>query len=409
MNVHPKGSGHRLRAPRLILLAVLALLAVALVIRTAAVGVQPLAASVLPPRDHGAALRMGIRAFAAPGAAVPPVAVDAARQVAVSSPLAFEPFFVMAQVAAQQGRRDEALALMQETLKRRPNYLLTRLHLAMLHGQANQGIQAFQHLNFLLRYASGAHHLVLPELAKALSDEESRREIARLLAAEPAWRGDFLRTAQNAGVRPDHALGLLQTVRGFKGADADLGPERNLYLHSLVQAGAFAQARSLWLEGRGRGDPPADAYLTNGRFAAEPQPSLFSWTLHDGSAGRGDIVPGQNGSGELHAQYFGGQNTALAEQLLALSPGRYRLEYTGRMEGGEGRGRIFWLVACRPSQTQAARLEITGLGPQPRRVASTFSVPASGCAGQVLQLVAETGDVAGTVDLRLSDLKVIPA
>lgn len=353
-------------------------------------------------------LRLAIRAFAAPGAPVPPVAVEAARNVAVSSPLAFEPYFVMAQVAASAGRTEEARALMLEALTRRPNHMLVRLHMAMLSAQAGQGAEAFRHLNFLLRYAPNAHPLVLPELAKALRNEEARREVARLLAAEPGWRGDFLRTAQNAGVRPADARSLLDMVRGFKGANGDVGPERDLYLHSLVQAGDVAQARALWLQERSGGAPPADAYLTNGRFVPQPRPSLFDWTLHDGSAGRAELVAGGKDAGELHAQYFGGQNMLLAEQLLALRPGRYRLQYTGRSEGGEGRGRLFWIVSCRTAQGQLARAEIVGLGPRPSGAAAVFTVPGN-CPGQLLQLVAETGDVAGTVDLYLSELQVVPA
>jgi hypothetical protein len=382
-----------------------ALLAAALIVRAGVVGLQPSAASVMPPADNTALLRRALGGLADPRTRIPAQLEQLAAGVARTSPLTFEPFFVEARVAAQEGRGDDAIRLMEEAVRRRPNHILTRLHMAAYYGQANESEKAIGHLNWVLRYAPEAHQFVFPELTRSLSSPRNRELVAQLLAADPSWRSDFLRTAQNSAPRPEDARALLQTVSRLKGPRGDVRLERDLYVRSLMSAGRYSEARAEWLRSQ-PGASGANAYLTDGQFRRPLATGPFSWALFDESAGRAEIA-GSGDNSELSVQYFGGTEVKLAEQVLALRPGRYRLTYMARSNGGTPRGQLFWSFNCLPDQRFLTRIPVTRLGSAFAPNVAEITIPTA-CNGQTFQLVAETGDTAGTLEASFRNVGLAP-
>ncbi|HEY0131151.1 MAG TPA: hypothetical protein VGB57_07085, partial [Allosphingosinicella sp.] len=107
----------------------------------------------------------------------------------------------------------------------------------------------------------------------------------------------------------------------------------------------------------------------------------------------------------LDVAYFGGQSVSLAEQMLALPPGRHSLRLIARSPNGISSGRLFWRLNCLPGGSQIGLLDMGRAGPDNRRFSADFTVP-SGCPGQSLSLIAEPGDVASPVNLEIERMEI---
>jgi hypothetical protein len=375
-----------------------------LAVRTAIVSARPPMAAVLPPTDEAGLLRPLSELAAHPQRRVSADMVAISRRGAVAAPLAFEPFFILAKAEEQASRLGSAIRLMEEARRRRPSHLLTRLQLAAYYQMANRLPEMLVEVDFALRRSDEARRFILPEVAKLAQTPRGRTALAAVLARDPEWREELLVVARRTAIAPADALALLDLVR-VRRPSLDLGPERGLYLHRLLDSGDFARARQVWLETLPAQERASNALLFNGRFGAIRAEEPFAWTLHDTATGRGEIVAGGSGGSYMDVAYFGGSNALLAEQTLALAPGRYRFAVQARSEAGISSGEIFWTLTCLPQGPQLLRAPIADLQPRYRPVRAGFVVP-TGCPGQRLRLMAEPGDIAAVVNLQLANLEV---
>jgi hypothetical protein len=148
----------------------------------------------------------------------------------------------------------------------------------------------------------------------------------------------------------------------------------------------------------------ANAYIFDPDFKGFKGVQPFVWSFRDTAAGRAEIA--KNGQGDLDVSIFGGAPAVLAEQLLALPAGSYRLSSSGSSDSGIKSGKIFWRITCLPSDRDIVTLDLAKLQPMLTRFNASMSVPASGCDGQRLSLMAEPGDVTSPSDLQLHSVEI---
>ncbi len=375
-----------------------------MVVRTAAMAVNPPTAALLPPSDPAALLPHLLRTAADPRAVVSPEMLELARMGAASSPLAFEPFFVHARREEQEGRLDRAIKLMEEARRRRPHHLLVRLQLTAYYQQSRRFGLMFHELDWVLRRSDEARRVLLPELVKLLRDDEGREMLAIALARDPEWRSEFLRVAGQQPVAPHHALALVQSVRRHR-LDGGAAPELRLYLNSLIQQGQYDRARAVWLETLPDSERHLHANIFDGGFRGVPAEPPFGWSLTSGEAGRAEMVSQSSAPPHLKITYFGGSNVVLARQTLSLREGRYRVSVRSQSDTGIRSGDIYLSISCLPSERRLVRVSFAEAGATYRQLQETFSVPAS-CAGQVLRIAADAGDIAAAVDVALAQLEI---
>ena len=397
--------GLRRRAGAGLVATLLALPLLYLVIRTAAAGMNPYAAGLLPPVDEVPMLRLRIYETLLPNRPVLPELRAVALRAALNAPLAYEPFFIEARAAEQSGNLARAVALMEEARRRRPNFLPTRLQLLTYYARQHRYDAVVGEMDVVLRLSGEARPLVLPELVKLIAEPGGRSALTRLLSTAPDWRRDFFAVAMDRPVRPDDALALLQEMeaRQPRGNHAE---GRRLYLQALFNAGQVTRARSLWLQTLPAELRARNMLLFNGDFRPVRAEPPFGWVLRDLDAGRATIEPVAAARPHLSVDYFGGRNVVLAEQFLALAPGRYRLAYLAKSETGVRSGNLYWRLSCVQGGTELGRSPIAGLTGAYRRIESGFGVPASGCPGQRLELHAEAGDVAVPVNLQIAAMEL---
>lgn len=379
-----------------------------LIAKAVAAGVSP-AASValagLPPADPTPTLKYLGKVSQQPTFRATGATLDSARQGLSALPLAFEPFFVAARVAEQRGDLRHAIALMEEARHRRPSYPAVRMQLMIYYTKAERFREALEEVDVILRRNNELRPVLLPELAKLIADPRGRDALATILATEPSWREEFFNIAGTRKVDPADARALYQRVRALKpGGDVRL--ERQFILQAQASSGDYAGARQTLLAGLPERERAANRFLFDGSFRGVSAPKPFGWKFEDMEIGRAE--PAKNGGRTyLDVAYFGGRAETLAEQMLALRPGRYTLRAIARSDNGVSSGTIAWNLSCLPSRSPViGLLDLSRAGPADRRFAATFTVPATGCASQSLRLRAEPGDVAASVNLEVAGLEI---
>lgn len=161
------------------------------------------------------------------------------------------------------------------------------------------------------------------------------------------------------------------------------------YLGRLVLAGRIGEAHAIWRQVLGDRAGSTEVNLYNGNFVLPIDGMPFNWLLRPAVGTDMQIVGApEGGEGRaLRLQFTGARaGVFVAEQLLALPQGKWRMRGQMRADDFEAERGLAWRVACheRPEMS-------LGMGPLISRSAATqtfeftFVVPPD-CAGQWLRL-----------------------
>jgi len=371
--------------------------------RTAAIMAAPSVAGWLPPVSHSAELRQNARNMAHPDFKVDDATLELARKAAVSDPLYFLPYFVAARAAEQAGNLPRAVQLMEEARRRNTTWVPVRLYLVVYYGRLNRIAEMVREIDYTLRVNERARFVMLPEMVKLLGRRDGRIYIDQILAANPPWKQDLFNIAQDRKLSPEAALELLQLAQKRGG---DTSAEQQLYVRALFAAGQPDVARERWLATLPEAERAANRFISNADFSREQKASEFAWKLHSLDVGRADIVDVTGGKKRLRVQYHGGRTAVLAEQNLALRPGRHRLQVTGRSGSGSSTSQLFWAISCYPEGPEIHRVAVQDLGAADKSLASQFTVPGGGCRGQTLRLLAEPGELSSPSDAEFAEVRI---
>ena len=208
-------------------------------------------------------------------------------------------------------------------------------------------------------------------------------------ASRPASRQSYVDSAYTraAGLRVSTPLsGRLQASRAPL-TDAELGQ----FYMPLLDKGQLPAVRSV----RQRlNRPNRSTAVTNGGFGPAVAPEPFQWRLAPTAGVIAEIVPDDLRPADpaLRIEYDGFAPSRIAEQLVFLEPGRYRLTFETRLEAGDPGDRMAWTLTCAPGdqailRAPSATTGATGWTPR----SADFTVP-SACAAQWLRLETRPGD-----------------
>ena len=378
-----------------------------LVVKAAATGMSGAAAialAPLPPAHPGPMLKYLATILQQPKLKVSADMQQTARNGLAAMPLSFEPFLVAARAAEQKGDLVHAIALLEEARRRRPSHPAVRMQLMIYYTKSERFPEALNEVDVILRRNAELRPALLPELTKLIADPRGRAALAQILAKEPDWRSEFFAAASTRKVATADARDLYERIRTLK-PRGDLAIERQLVLQSQANSGDYTGARQTWLASLPAAERAASRYMFDGAFRGVAAPMPFGWAFKDTDAGRAE--PAKDGQRNyLDVAYFGGQAMDLAQQTLALAPGRYTLRLNARSPSGLASAQLYWRLVCQPGAARIGLLNLSQAGADDRRFGTTFTVPESGCPGQVLTLVAEPGDVAAALSLEISRMEI---
>lgn len=266
-------------------------------------------------------------------------------------------------------------------------------HAWLVEHRLKQGdyASAFAHADTLVRRREDIRPRVFELFTTAATVDTQRAlpQVAVLLSARPPWRQAYLDSlfANPRGLQVAVNLAvLLQTGR----APLTNDELRQLYFQLLdkgqVDAVRVVRARL--------NRPAATTLVTNGGFGDASAPEPFQWRLATDAGVIAEIVPDDVRPADpaLRIDYDGYSASRIAEQLMFLRPGQYRLSAESRAEEGDPAARLALTVTCAPGDLQILSAPAAAPGAQVWTPFSvTFSIPAN-CPAQWLRLETRAGD-----------------
>lgn len=249
---------------------------------------------------------------------------------------------------------------------------------------------AFAHADTLVRRREDIRPEVFRLFTVAATQDGARAlpEIARLVDARPPWRQAYFDSLYGTVEGLQVAANLAVLLQRGK-APLTNQELAQVYLH-LLEKGQVEAVRTI----RARLNRPPVSAVSNGDFgdAAAPQP--FQWRLGQEAGAVVEIVPDDIRPSDpaLRIDYDGYSTVLFAEQLLFLTPGRYRLTAEARAEAGEPGERLVWSLTCSPGDLRVLSAPAVARSAAVWTPVSTeFTVPAA-CPGQWLRIESRGGD-----------------
>ncbi|GAA0645488.1 tetratricopeptide repeat protein [Brevundimonas lenta] len=317
-------------------------------------------------------------------------AASLAREALARSPFDVRALRVVGLTEARAGREAQA----DDILTLAGNWSLRDdpAHAWLVEYRLRRGDYAssFAHADTLVRRRDDIRPRVFTLFTAAATHDPQRAmpEVARLLAAKPPWRQAYLESlyASTEGLQLAANLALMLQKSRAPLSNDEL---HQLYIQ-LLEKGQLDAVRTV----RARLNRPVVSNVTNGGFGDTEAPQPFQWRLAQDAGVVAEIVSDDIRPADpaLRVDYDGYSSSRIAEQLMFLPPGRYRLTAESRAEAGDPASRLAMTVTCAPGDlkvlsTPAAAAGATVWTP----FAASFTIP-SGCPAQWLRLETRAGD-----------------
>lgn len=308
----------------------------------------------------------------APGSAAVP-----AETVLAGAPLAGFPFADKGQAVAAAGDLGRARPLMLEAARRDP--LLAGPH-SWLASQAILG-RKFDDAVVQLSWLYALTPERRPEIAKVLAGlaalPSASGAVERAIAKSPIWVeavvGELITS------RADPSI-IFRMIGAASGTPAGQTVKTDMLVQALVQRREYELAYLAWINGLPDSAMGSVGFVYDREFRQLPGARPFNWNVVQAGGANADFMDG----GGLRVSYFSNAPAPLADQLLLLPPGRYRLETMAANTGGTDGNQAQWSVTCTGAPQPLGVLTIP-LARLPKAARMQFEVPV-GCQAQTLVL-----------------------
>lgn len=358
----------------------------------AVVRANPVLAAQVAPRDPKVARAMTTRQFqraSVKAPTAPPALVESGKALSRSAPLSEEPFVFSGLAALKRGDVQRAGRLFEEAVRRDPRSRFARLLLLDNRLRTNQVDGAISEIAVISRLVPESNVLMVPELAKLALVPEARVPLKNVLDSNPGLKLAVLDRLVEIDAPLADVLWLAGDDLGADGTNpAPLWQVR--LLETLVDDGRLSQAHAIWRRIVGLSGE-SDATVYDPGFQARRGPPPFDWRLLSDATGVAEPAS-PNG---LNVTFYGRQNAVLAQQLLRLVPGRYRIAMLASVDGRDAQPSLSWTIVCRKGGRELTSLPLIESNGRERPYSTTFEVP-SDCVGQWLTLVGHSSEFPKT-------------
>ncbi|HEY8071503.1 MAG TPA: hypothetical protein VIE47_06000 [Methylocystis sp.] len=245
---------------------------------------------------------------------------------------------------------------------------------------------AANYADVLLRVQADLYEFAAPILGRMAEDEVGKKEIVKLLAADPPWRWRFF---SGLGITVTNARAPLELLLSLKETDAPPRPdELQAYIGFLFQHKYYKFAYFVWRQFLPPDQLANTGLLFNGGFETKPTGVLFDWKLEQADGAFVDIAPRPDSPDKnaLSVEFGQGRvNFGGVWEMVILPPGAYRLtgSYEGNVTGPRG---MQWSVLCLGGSAIGESQMILGTFPEETRFDFDFKVPPTGCEVQTVRL-----------------------
>jgi hypothetical protein len=380
---------------RRLFVLVLALLLAVQIVRNAAVAewadTSPASAFRAWPSHAAAELGLGmteIGTAAHERRPVGPATFAIINDAAVKAPLAPEPFLVRGVQAELNGDSNLAAQAFAAAELRDPRSIPARYFLADIFFRAGDSRRTLEQIGALARLTPNGSVTIAPYLAAYAKNRSAWPYLRELFQSNPGLADASLADLGHDPANADAVLALadMQSASGSQWAPT--------LVNTLVGDREYAKARAVWAA-TSHVRLPADITVYDGGFTDSTSQGPFNWILTSSTVGLAEREAG----GRLHLIYYGQEDGLLAQQLILLPPGAYRL--TMAVSGDLSRVKAMnWSVRCDGTSKPFASMELDA-GAR----GWIFAVP-PGCAAQWLELSGSSEDISQQSEAMISNLKL---
>ncbi len=291
-------------------------------------------------------------------------------------------------IAQGEGNTERAEKLFTYAAGLSRRNLATNLWMIEHHVEKDDIAGALQYFDMALRTSREAQSILFPILMGAMEDPRLIKPIADILAPAPKWRQPFMYQMIREGKFNANMARLVMMI-----GNQDEVPWS---LKRLVGEKEYALAWAVYSNATGirvKG-------LRDGRFAREALFAPFDWNL--ASSGDGSAYRLDGPMGGLAFEVEGTGRLDLATQLVALSPGAYRIRTLRGPTQGALADLPAWTISCAGNETPVV-IDSVDMAPKPDQSEATgaFTIPGQGCDWQWLRLRtanrARSAGVNGTI------------
>ena len=335
-----------------------------------------------------------------------------ARQALEYAPLSAKAVSLLGRTAIVQGDTARADGLMaaasRRSLRDAPSqtWIFAR---ALERGDFPAALSAYDVL--MRRRPDLAEPLSPPVFAAADGLDEARAALAARLALAPGWRSSFMAAYGRASARPAAVHALLSSLRATDAPPTDA--EMRAYLDRLLRDRAYVAAYVAWAEHQPDAASGAGGGVSDGGFEIDgPRLAPFGWTLGIGDGASAQRVPSPDSEGfGLQAAVSGGlARRRIAEQMMILPRGGYRLSGRAWNESGDPDGRLVWTVQCEGGAGRLLASVEAPNGPVGRWTPFEAAVVVpQDCPAQRLRLEARPGSSLAPVFVVFDDIDITRA
>jgi hypothetical protein len=364
-------------------------------------GRNPPAAAQIAPNHPATRIGMAMLEFQLRGGRVTPQVQAGALAALGDHPLAEEPFLLegVATLARGDGKRGEAL--LEEAKRRNPRNRMARLLLLDRYLRTERPVKAAAELGVLTVLIPRTGEVLIPQLAKMVTDPKTAGTLRGALNNNPGLLHAVLSRLASDGTSADTILSLAaQAGPPPPGVDTQW---QGILVNNLAKQGQAERAYKLWQE---FGKVPA-AEVGKGLYDPDlkglPGSAPFNWRLVAGAEGVAEKASG----GGMQVGYYGRVNAELAEQLLMLKPGRYRLQFQAEGDAKGENSKIVWSLSCQGSKASLVQLPLTGITYAPRMITAGFTVPSAGCGAQWLRLAGAAAEFPAEQSVTIRNLRIV--
>jgi len=267
-------------------------------------------------------------------------------------------------------------------------------------------VGAVTRVDALLRSQPDLEPRLFPVIAALVGVPAARSAWATRLAANPPWREAVLSDLAAKGPDTDATAALFLEFRARSSSPED--DELGALLTRIALAGGYDEARSMWVKLVPAGAASITAAPYDGAFRKAPGPAPFNWHIYplEGGAAQMETVPGFGSV--LSVSYPASAKPTVAEELLTLAPGAYRLSGKWRVSKAAEGAVTAWTLTCAPNGAPLGEWRHGVDAPTAwSRFESGVVVPAT-CPAQWLRLSGRAGDGFGDVEVAFASLSITP-
>lgn len=232
-------------------------------------------------------------------------------------------------------------------------------------------------------------------LMSLLAIQPSARErLIASLSRKPTWRQQFL--TNDDPRTPEQRRGMAQVLAALAhGSAPPTLAEARPTIDGMARENSVAEAAALYRTVVPQRQGTAANLLWDGGFALNagdyepgPQNTVFDWRVYASEASFGAVEKPADHSQALVLIGRSGDEGRLAERLMVLLPGTYRLAWNARRDTPDEAGGLVLIVRCENGPEVLTQPLTRGLTDRWQPFAVTFTVPAQGCSSQTLSLAA---------------------